>query len=158
MKEIRDVGDLDASEVRFLKGQTHGMKEGYLRMYLDFCWNARTKYGKEDFMCDIITDKNPMGALNCWCMIQDVLYRHGEYLDFGIWTPKAKRGNGYGSQMLEFVAKHYKDKMLAVWPHMDDASPYLYRKFNEPPFYAFDIDAYKEEGRYERFDFSKLNQ
>jgi|GEM_PF-5862416 len=159
MIEARDVGKIPPDEVRFLKGQTRTMSTGYLRMYLDFCWNARIKYDKQDFFCDVITDKNRMGSLNCWCIVQDLLYKNDEYLDFGIWTPKAKRGKGHASRMLEWVGERYKDKKLAVWPSNIDVSPYLYRKFDRPPYYAFDGEKWKNDGStYERFDFSKLEQ
>lgn len=156
MIEKRDIGDVKLPELGFLSQQTRGT-EGYLQMYLYLCWEARHTHKKDDFDCDVIIYKNRIGNMNCWCILQDLMYRFEDYLDLGIWTPKAKRGNGYGSELLKFVEDEYSDRKIAVWPHPKDPSVQLYKKFDHHPFYAFDIDSYKD-GRYEKFDFSKFNQ
>jgi GNAT superfamily N-acetyltransferase len=155
MVQIRDVGDIKEDEIDFLRTQTLGAG-GYMDMYVNVGKISRCVHGKRGFTCDIITEYSVNGSLDCWAVLQNLLYRHEDYLDLSIWVPKAKRGKGFASKMLKFIAEQYKDKKIAVWVSVETDSVYLYKKFNKAPFYIFDNDVYNDTYQYKLFDFTKI--
>lgn len=155
MITVRDVGEVKEGEYNFLRTQTL-FNKGYMELYLHVCREARLKHDKKDFVCDILTEYNEIGGLNCWCIIQNLCYRFYDFLELSIWVPGGKRQKGYGSKMLSFVAEKYKDQKIALWTNTTDITAKLYKNFTELPFYIYNRDEYVKNKIFVPFDFSKI--
>jgi len=154
MITVRDVNAVPVSELEFLYTQTFEYR-GYMKMHLQLCRDAREKYGKYDFMCDVITMYNNIGGLDGWCLLQDLLYRRDGYIDLNIWVPGAKRCKGHGKTLLTFVSERYNDKKIILWASNETKT--FFCNFNKQPFYIFDADEYKQNKIYKRFEFTSIS-
>jgi GNAT superfamily N-acetyltransferase len=128
----------------------HG-SDGYMKMYISFCSQARKIFKKEDFTCDIIikrVDEKIVG----WAIVQDLLYRHEDYLDLGIYVLPEYRKQGHGSDILNFIKTNFTETKFSVWINKFKPNSVLFKKFNSHPFYLFDGDYYKETGKYQFFN------
>ena len=153
MYTVKNIQSVTKPECDFLTTQTQG-NDGYMSMYLNLCRDAFAVYGKTDFFCDVIIDYNSLGAINAWCILQNLLYRHDDYIDLSIWVPKSKRLNGHGTRLMNFIEEKYKDKKISVWASRSNHSFHMFSKFSTSPFHIFDVDVYHTYKEYKMFDFS----
>lgn len=140
--------EIDASTYKKLMRLT--LKEGYMGMCLEFCRKAYVKYDRTDFKhyIYICTDENE--KIIGWAMVQDLLYRYEDFLDFGIFVAKSHRGKGIALKIMKEIAKKHKDKKFSVWVH-DEGSRGLFKKTREikdSPFVLFDAGKYKDGEKY----------
>lgn len=145
MIKIYDVGQISDKEIAFLKTLSDG-NEGYLSMYAQLCKSARVDFKKNDFECWVIIKKNDVGNVDCWAMIQNLFYRHEDYLDMSIWTPRSKRGQGHASAVMNFIGDRFAGDKISIWLQENNIG--LFNKFKNHPFYHFCIDTYHKTGQY----------
>lgn len=148
---ITDVSQLDTDDIQHLKYLSHG-SDGYMEMYLD-CALIGRKSGKDDFRCDIVL--HYIGdVIVGWAIIQDLLYRHDKYLDMSIYVSIPYRGQGIASAILQVITDTYKFEKISVWID-DEVNRGLYKKYAGDTIVAFDSEAYRIDGSYKHYDFSK---
>lgn len=123
-----------------------------MTMYLD-CALVGRKSGKKDFTCDIVLHYIN-GVIVGWAIIQDLLYRHKNYLDMSIYVSIPYRGQGIASAILHVVVDTYKLEKIIVWID-NPKNRGLYKKFVGDTIVAFDSEAYAEDGSYKHYDFNK---
>jgi GNAT superfamily N-acetyltransferase len=146
-----DITFLTPEEIEHLKYLSHGV-DGYMEMTLDCCLIGR-KSGKHDFTADVILHRID-GVIVGWAILQDLLYRHENYLDMSIYVSIPYRGQGIASAILHFITDTYKTEKISVWID-NPKNRGLYKKFVGDTIVAFDSEAYAEDGSYKHYDFNK---
>lgn len=126
----------------------HSPAVGYMAMQLDFCYAASHKYKKKDFQCEIYVKFNGKKVLG-WLLAQDLVYRHKDYLDIGVFVSKENRGNGIASQLLEAAIN--SNSKLSAWAS-DELNVALYKKYRNQVT-IFDMKEYSKTGKWKKFKF-----
>ena len=147
-----DVANADASLLAKLKSLTHG-PDGYMTAILDLCYRMRVVHDKDDFTCLLYIFKIKSSIVG-WAIVQDLLYRHEDYLDLSIYVSPLHRKQGIASAIMHSIQDENSDKKISVWVD-NKSNEKLFAAFKGEVFTPFDSDAYSKDKSYKLYNFDK---
>jgi GNAT superfamily N-acetyltransferase len=115
---------------------------GYMGFYIQTIWNAYQQ-DKLDYYCRIFAFYDGDTIIG-WALLQDLLYRNGDYVELSIYVNPKNRGNGIGSDLMQYISKKVVDKKISVWYKGQT----LFKRFATHPFYPFDMKHYEKTKEY----------